>query len=73
MNKKLLLSLTGSLLFGVTSCEVSDFISDTFGDEEKKLPEEIADAKTYFDQYASLEIDYEHDWHASGGNSSPMG
>lgn len=59
MNKKLLLSLTGSLLLGVTSCEVSDFISDTFGDEEKKLPGEIADAKTYFDQYASLEIDYD--------------
>ncbi|TFU93185.1 hypothetical protein E4T81_09515 [Barnesiella sp. WM24] len=59
MNKKLLFSLTGSLLLGVTSCEVSDFISDTFGSEEKKLPEEIADAKTYFDQYASLEIDYE--------------
>ena len=44
MNKKLLFSLTGSLLLGVTSCEVSDFISDTFGSEEKKLPEEIADA-----------------------------
>ena len=58
MNKKLLFSLTSSLLLGVTSCEVSDFISDTFGSEEKKLPEEIADAKTYFDQYASLEIDY---------------
>ena len=44
MNKKLLFSLTGSLLLGVTSCEVSDFISDTFGSEEKKLPEEVADA-----------------------------
>ena len=73
MNKKLLFSRPASLLLGVTSCEISDFISDTFSDEEKKLPEEIADAKTYFDQYASLEIDYELNWHASGGNRSPMG
>lgn len=42
MNKKLLFSLTGSLLLGVTSCEVSDFISDTFSDKGKKLPEEVA-------------------------------
>ena len=45
MNKKLLFLLPTSLLLGVTSCEISDFISDTFSDEEKKLLEEVADAK----------------------------
>lgn len=42
MDKKLLFSLTGSLLLGVISCEISDFISDTFSDKGKKLPEKVA-------------------------------
>lgn len=59
MNKKLLLSLSGSLLIGISSCEISDLMSDPSGSPNKELPEEIAGAKTYFEEYSSLEIDYE--------------